>query len=211
MYKKLILMLTIGALMILSAGCGKRNQESAEGNEGSAVDISAADSANASVDSADLPELSTEEEDDDYEPAELACSLPKGFRPDSQEDGLYVHKSYPTDLSTISYDISDNNGDFSDMTLDEYKSLVEEDFLDNFGDEVILDISSYEEVVVDRRKGFRIEMSYTFKGVDYEQLTYILFNGNELHNLTFTQEKDGGWMDKFKESAESMHFVKTGN
>lgn len=207
MYKKLILMLAISALTILSAGCGKKNQESAEMNAESAVDISAADSADNSADSAGLPELNQEEEFV-YEPAILACSLPKGFKPDANEDGLYVHKNYPTDLSSISYDISDSSDDLRHMTMDEYKSLMEEDFLASYGDEVPLDISSYEEIVIDHRSGFRIKMSYEFKNIEYEQLTYILFNGDELHNLTFSQEKGKDWMEDFEASAETLHFVK---
>lgn len=210
MYKKLILMLTCSMLVVSLAGCGKNNQESAEVNEESAVDNSAADSANASVDSVKLPELSPEE-DFVYEPAMLACSLPKDFKADSSEEGMWVHKSYPTDLSTITYDISDSSEELKGMSLDVYKRLMEEDFLNTYGDEVTINISSYDNIVIDHRNGFRIMMSYEFKNMEYEQLTYILFNGDELHNLTFSQEKDKGWMDDFEACAETIHFVKTGN
>lgn len=210
MYKKLILMLTCSMLMVSLAGCGKNNQESAEVNEESAVDNSAADSANDSADPVEFPELSSEEEFI-YEPAELACSLPKGFVSDSEEEGMYVHKSYPTDLSSISYDISDSSEELMNMSQDDYKRLMEEDFLNSFGDEVTINISSYENIVIDHRSGFRIMMNYEFKNMEYEQLTYILFNGDELHNLTFSQEKGKDWMDDFEASAETIHFVKTGN
>lgn len=210
MYKKLILMLTCGMLVVSLAGCGKNNQGSAEVNEESAVDNSAADSANASVDSVKLPELNLEEEFV-YEPAMLACSLPKDFKQDSSEEGMWVHKSYPTDLSTITYDISDSSEELKGMSQDMYKSLMEEDFLNTYGDEVTINISSYDNIVIDHRNGFKIMMSYEFKNIEYEQLTYILFNGDELHNLTFSQEKDKGWMDDFEACAETIHFVKTGN
>ena len=208
MYKKLILMLTLGMLAISLAGCGKNNQESAEVNEESAVDNSAADSANASADSVEVPELDLEEEFV-YEPAMLACSLPKDFNPDSKEEGLWVHKSYPTDLASISYDMSGGGESLMQMTMEEYKSLMEEDFLNSYGDEIPVNVSSYEKIVIDRRSGFKIKVSYELKGVEYEQLTYLLFNGDEIHNLTFSQEKGTDWMDDFEASAETLHFVKT--
>lgn len=210
MYKKLILMLTCGMLVFSLAGCGKNNQGSTEVNEESAVDNSAADSADTLVDSVEFPELNPEEEAEViYEPAMLACSLPKDFKPDSEEEGKWVHKSYPN--STITYDISNGGENFSQMTLEEYKSLMEDDFTRTYGDAVTLNISVYEKIAIDRRNGFRILMNYELKGIELEQLTYLLFNGDEIHNLTFTQEKDNGRMDDFEACAETIHFVKTGN
>lgn len=214
MYKRLILMLAFGMLVVSLAGCGK-NRGSAEVNEESAVDNSAADSADALVDSVKFPELSPEEEVAEeeviYEPAMLACSLPKDFKPDSGEEGLWVHKSYPTELSSISYDISEGSENFSQMTLEEYKSLMEDDYISTYGDAVTLNISVYEKIAIDRRNGFKILMSYELKEIEYEQLTYLLFNGDEIHNLTFTQEKGNDRMDDFEACAETIHFVKTGN
>lgn len=212
MYKKLILILAFGMLVTSLAGCSKNKQGSAEVNEESAVDNSAADSADTLVDSVEFPELNLEgEEEVVYEPAMLACSLPKDFKQDSGEEGLWVHKSYPTELSSISYDISDGSDNFSQMTLEEYKSLMEDDYISTYGDAVTLNISVYEKIAIDRRNGFKILMSYELKGIEYEQLTYLLFNGDEIHNLTFTQEKGNDRMDDFEACAETIHFVKTGN
>lgn len=55
------------------------------------------------------------------------------------------------------------------------------------------------------RSGFSIEL----KGTVYEQLSYNLFNGDETHILTFTQEEGAGWMDDFEKCGESIHFVAT--
>lgn len=212
MYKKLILILAFGMLVASLAGCGKNNQGSAEVNEESAVDSSTADTL---VDSVKFPELSPAEEEEEvetiYEPAMLACSLPKDFKPESGEEGSWVHKSYPTELSSISYDISGGSENYSQMTMEEYKSLMEDDFARAYGDTVTLNISVYEKIAIDRRKGFKILMSYELKGIEFEQLIYLLFNGNEIHNLTFTHEKGNDRMNDFETSAETIHFVKTGN
>lgn len=210
MYKRLMLILAISMLISSLAGCGRNDQGSTEVNEESAVDNSAADSANASVDSAPVPQVNFEETGEyDYKPAELACSLPKGFVESSDDEGMYLHKSFPKDLSAISYDISDSTDDPTEMTLEEYKRLIEDDFIRTYGDAVTVNISVYEKIVLDHRNGLKIKLSYNFKATDYEQLTFLFFNGDEVHNLTFTQVGDHDWMEEFEACAENLHFVET--
>lgn len=211
MYKKLILLLVTVLLMTQVIGCGNGNdQESTEANE-SAVDTSTADSSD--VDLEKLPELSSVDQTEDsvditavYEEADLLCVLPKGFVAYEGEEGVYVHKSYPGDTSTISYVISESDEDITQMTREEYKNLCEEDFLESYGDEATIEINSYESIRVDGRNGLKIKLEYELKGVDYEQLVYIIYNGTETHILNYTQEKDGGWMKEFEESGDSLSF-----
>ena len=209
MYKKLILLLVTGILAIQIAGCGnKKNQESTEVE--SAVENSTADSDSSQIDLEDLPDLpgtETEAEEVFYEPADLSCSLPKGFKALDGEEGIYVYKTYPKDISTISYVISENDEDITQMSVDEYKKLLEDDFLDTYGDEVTVNITSYKKINVDGRNGLKIKLSYEFKGVEYEQLNYIFFNGDESHIMCYTQEADAGWMEKFEASGDSLRFV----
>ena len=209
MYKKLILLLVTGILAIQIAGCGnKKNQESTEVE--SAVENSTADSDSSQIDLEDWPDLpgtETEAEEVFYEPADLSCSLPKGFKALDSEEGIYVYKTYPKDISTISYVISENDEDITQMSVDEYKKLLEDDFLDTYGDEVTVNITSYKKINVDGRNGLKIKLSYEFKGVEYEQLNYIFFNGDESHIMCYTQEADAGWMEKFEESGDSLRFV----
>ncbi|MBP3507410.1 MAG: hypothetical protein J6K43_13540 [Lachnospiraceae bacterium] len=208
MYKKLILLLVTLVLAVHLTGCGnKKNQESTDVE--SAVDNSTADSDNDQIDVSDLPALPGTENDEPvvYEPADLSCVLPKGFKALSGEEGIYVYKTYPKDISTISYVISESDEDITQMTKDEYKKMMEEDFLDAYGDEVDVKIHSYDKIRVDKRNGIRIKLEYDFKGVTYEQLNYMIFNGDESHIMSFTQEADAGWMDDFEKSGESLHFV----
>lgn len=208
MYKKLIILLVTMVLMAQVIGCGnKNNHESTEAE--SAVETATAD---LNDDQPDLPEVSEEavvpEEDEDvvYEPADLSCELPKGFVA-YDEEGVYVHKSYPTDISTISYVISESDEDITQMSQDEYKKLLEDDFLSAYGDEVKVIIISYENIKVDKRNGLKIKLEYEFKGVEYEQLNYIIYNGDETHSLNFTQEKGEDWMEEFEKSGNSLHFA----
>ena len=52
----------------------------------------------------------------------LTCVLPKGFQDDGDNEGLYVHKSYPTDISTISHVISEEGDDISQWSADDFKA-----------------------------------------------------------------------------------------
>lgn len=205
MGKKWMILLMAVFLTVQAAGCGNKDiQESTETE--SAAEDAAADSDSQS----DLPEESEtgEVSDEDFGPAYISCELPKGFEEYSGDEGLYVTKNYPSDLSTISYDISDNFSiSIENLTQDVYQNMLESDFLRNYGDDVTVNIKSYKTIVIDGRAGLRIQLGYAFKGTDYEQLVYIIYNSDEVHCLTFTQEKDAGWMDDFEECGETIHMI----
>lgn len=214
MYKKLILLLVTSVLMVQIIGCGNKNNQESTGN-GSAVENSTADSDNSQVDLENIPQISENsdtkqgtvtDEEVVYEPADLSCELPNGFEAYEDEEGVYVYKNYPKDSSTISYVISESDEDITKMTRDEYKKLLEDDFLEVYGDDVKININSFEYIKVDKRNGIKIKLEYEFKGVEYEQLNYIIYNGDETHSLNFTQEKGGKWMDDFEKSGDSLHF-----
>ncbi len=189
--KVTIMLLCCG--MLLLAGCGKKN----------------------TVETQPLDELTqpeeTEEETEDtdvhFAPADLTCVLPKGFQDNGDNEGLYVHKSYPSDISTISHVISDEGEDISQWSAEDFKAALEQDYYNTYGDYVSIEIAQSDKLTVDGRPGYRILMEFTFKGVDYEQLMYALFNGDEVHYLFYTQEKGGKWMDEFVKSGETIHFV----
>ena len=141
-----------------------------------------------------------------FENAVLSCSIPEGFEPHPDEEGLYIHKSYPKDISTISYVISESDEDTSDITEENFKEMLEADYMSAYGDEVEINITEFKKIKVDGRNGLRIMLNCEFKGQEYEQLMYMIFNGEETHILDFTQEKGGKWMDKFIECGDSLAF-----
>lgn len=139
--------------------------------------------------------------------ADLTCTLPAGFEEQPDEPGLYVYKTYPVDSSTISYVISESDYDISDVSKENFEQELEEDFYDIYGDQVGVNITQYEKITIDGRNGLRIMMTYEFKGAEYEQLMYMLYNGNESHILNFTQEQGGKWMDEFEKCGETIAFT----
>lgn len=208
MYKKLMVFFVTLAVAVQLTGCGNTKEQGSADTE-SAVEEAAADSNNTQADNSDSSALSAAQDDGTvaYEPADLACKLPDGFEELSGEEGVYVYRTYPKDVSVITYTITASDVDITQTTRDEYKKLMEEDLYDAFGDEVNVIIHSYDKIRVDKRNGIRIKLQYDLKGVTYEQLNYMLFNGDESHVMSYTQEADAGWMDDFEKSGESLHFV----
>ena len=139
-------------------------------------------------------------------PAELICSLPKNFEESSEEAGLFVHKSFPEDISTISHVIAEGGEDISQIEQEEFLEMLKADYLENYGDEIDITFSKYKKINIDGRPGISVKMRFEFKAISFEQLVVMLYNGEESHIITYTQEEGNKWMDVFEKSAESIEF-----
>ena len=212
MFKRWMLLLMACLMLFVVAGCGKnKTSETTEVGEESAVGNTTADSDDIQY-VTDLPAIPSTNmtdgvsEETSFEDGSIVCELPKGFKADPDEEGLYVHRSYPKDLSTISYVISESDEDVTQIKQNEYQAMLEADFLASYGDDVTVNIMLYQKIKVDGRNGLKIKLNYEFKGVAYEQLIYMLYNGDESHILSFTQEKDGKWAEEFEKCGDSISF-----
>lgn len=206
MYKKWMLILVIGMLTVQIAGCGGTgNEEPTEVVDGSAVELSTADSDNIQNGTeANIPDEMEDEEPVFFGDADLTIELPRGFRPYQNEEGLYVHRNYPSDLSTISYVISESEEDITQMKQEEFTDLLEADYYQVYGDNVEIHVTEYENIQIDGRHGLKIKFEFEFKGIGYEQLMLAIYNGHETHILNYTQEEGAGWMEDFEKSADSI-------
>lgn len=146
--KRKITMLLLCCGMLLFAGCGKQKAVEEQPQTGQTQDVP----------QAILPALTEEETGDTdvyFAPADLTCVLPKGFQDDGDNEGLYVHKSYPTDISTISHVISEEGDDISQWSADDFKAALEQDYYDTYGDHVNIEIVQSDKLTVDGRPGYR--------------------------------------------------------
>lgn len=214
MNKRIVVFLMVGMLSAQVMGCGnKKDPESAEVSvtvedivEAEQENISSANVPSDLEDAAETDLGSDDTEPPVFEEADLTCILPDGFN-EHDVEGLYVHKNYPKDTATIDYMIVESDEDIMEMTKEEYKKMLDEEFLERYGDNIDVVINSFEKIRVDGRNGLKVKMEFEFRETIYEQLIYLVKNGNENHNLSFTQEKDGGWMDEFEKSGDSISFV----
>lgn len=217
MRKKLIMALLV-ILLFTVAGCGNKNKDDAEGDEESGA-VKITDVEAAAVPGMDNPG----ENNDEAEPveevegmedtpvfftsADLLWVLPKSFRALDGAEGVYVPRDHQRDTSTVIYVIAESDENISDVSQDEFREMMEADFLDTYGDQVSISITNFEKIKVNKRSGLRIDMEYEFKGTEYRQTEIMLYNGDESHIITYTQEKDGKWAEEFENSISSLNFA----
>lgn len=210
MYKNRIMLCVLALAFVMSA-CGNKDKKNSDVTiEKPAVEISTAGSDDNIVEEEKKTETkeemvdNNEEEYVNDESEELTCVLPDGFEEYPDEEGLYVHKSFPKDTSTISYVISDSGE--AEITKEQLEADLEADYLDAYGDEVDVKVSEFKNIRVDDRRSLYIKLEYEFKGVEYEQFMCLIYNGADAHVLNFTQEKGGKWTEEFEECIESIAF-----
>ncbi len=215
--KFLIISLIFGFLLM--AGCGKK--EEAVEEEPVETVVTPVETIVEEEEEAEAAEIVENEETKNEEaeaeepeeepeiktgPAELICALPKNFEESSEEAGLFVHKSFPEDISTISHVIAEDGEDISQIEQEEFLEMLKADYLESYGDEIDITFSKYKKINVDGRPGISVKMDFEFKSIMFEQLVVMLYNGGESHIITYTQEKGNKWMDVFEKSAESIEF-----
>ena len=202
MQKRLIVLL-ISIMLLTMTACGNKSLESS--NEAIAEQTDVEDEPKA-----DLTEDNGESNGQEiitFSDGELRWKLPEQFEELEDEEGIYVHKSYPKDISTVSYIILDNDSSFTDITKEEFQSMLEDDIYDTYGDEVDVIVNKYEKGKLNDRNTLRIDFEFQFKGTDYEQIEFIIFNGDETHIINYMQEKGGKWSEEFEKSISSMSFA----
>ena len=202
MQKRRIVLL-ISIMLLTMTACGNKSLESS--NEAIAEQTDVEDEPKA-----DLTENngeSNEQEIITFSDGELRWKLPEQFEELEDEEGIYVHRSYPKDISTVSYIILDNDSSFTDITKEEFQSMLEDDIYDTYGDEVDVIVNKYEKGKLNDRNTLRIDFEFQFKGTDYEQIEIIIFNGDETHIINYMQEKGGKWSEEFEKSISSMSFA----
>ena len=202
MQKRLIVLL-ISIMLLTMTACGNKSLESANEAIAEQTDVEDEPKADLTEDNGE----SNEQEMITFSDGELRWKLPEQFEELEDEEGIYVHKSYPKDISTVSYIILDNDSSFTDITKEEFQSMLEDDIYDTYGDEVDVTVNKYEKGKMNSRNTLRIDFEFQFKGTDYEQIEIIIFNGDETHIINYMQEKGGKWSEEFEKSISSMSFA----
>lgn len=129
--------------------------------------------------------------------------LPEGFEESQETDNLYVTARYPLDTSMIYYEVMDGDISLQLMTQDMFLEQVEESFRETYGDDIKVDIDSYESVKISGYPAFRIRCHYEADGIKITQLEYII-NADKTYAITYSQTSDYDWMEAFEESAATI-------
>lgn len=140
-----------------------------------------------------------------YGPANLICIVPDEFK-ETKNAGEYLTKDYPKDVSSINQVISESEENPTLKTQEEFEASIEEEYHNAYGDEVDIDITQYDSIVVDGRPGLWVMYNFDFRGESYNILMVILYNGTETNYITYMEGPGSYWMDKFADSAVTIHF-----
>ena len=162
MDKRWLILLMMILITVKITGCAGRETENSSDLRGAAgQEISEAESTGT----IEFSSWSDEEalEQPEFKPADLACKIPDGFEEQSDEAGLYLHKSFPEDIASISYVITQADDTVMKMTREDYRDAYAKELYDVYGDEVDIIIHSFDHVRVDQRNAIRITLEYELK------------------------------------------------
>ena len=184
-------------IMITLTACGNAPSKEAK----------APDKPDNTISTATVETKVEEYKEDEYKfgPAELVCYMPEDFE-ETDYPGEYLHKSYPDDVSSINHIIGNESEDILDMTSEEFAMQIASEYYDGYGENVDINVTQYDKIIVDGRPGFWIMYNFDFRREHYETLEVILYNADETHSVTFLQGPGSDCMEEFIETAKTIGF-----
>lgn len=228
LYKYAAVFLMAVGMVSLLAGCGgdgtaSVNAQTGESSEGvtavaERVDTTASQNSTA----VSLPEMDPEtrqqlmtellEENDmdssvvESEKVTKRCTfdIPEGFEESQDVDNLYVTARYPLDASMIYYEVMDGDISLQLMTEEHFTKEAEESLSQLYGEEITLNMESFENVKIDGYPAFRVLCRYETQGIEITQLEYII-NADKTYAVTYSQTSDIDRMEEYEASAATIH------
>lgn len=210
MKKKLLAVIMMAVLALSVTACGGGvldiakdvndavNSSKEDKENDTEDDVNIEDSINDALDNSEEVEEDTTAESE----GTLTFTVPEGFVYDESSQ-LYNSPDY---LGNINYLTMDNDGSFNMVTKALMEMGLESQLTSQFGSEVDITVTSWEDVTVDGYEAIRYSISYELSGISVVQ-TQIIINGTEkLHYLTFTEMNNSGYADEFAACEETMKF-----
>lgn len=130
--------------------------------------------------------------------------IPEGFEESQDMSDLYVTARYPLDSSMIYYEILEGDISLQLMTQEQFTEQAEESFRLQYGEDITLDIESFESVKIDGYPAFRIMCQYEADEIRITQLQYLI-NADKTYVITYSQTSDYDWMEAYEASAATIH------
>ncbi len=158
-----------------------------------------------------------------------SCSfiVPPQFVP-GEESGLFIHKDYPMESSSISYNIYYNGKDkvltnrekqallqkgevppideSENLTKEIYQDMMSEAYAAEYGHDVDLDVTSFDRKSFDGYPGYKITSEFKPEGeMKVHQMVYIILSRYRTFTITFQGAEDDECQELFEKSAETIH------
>lgn len=138
-------------------------------------------------------------------PVTRGCSftVPEAFAEAEDIEGMYVTKRYPIDASMIYYVELDRDVALQLMTEETFKAQAEENFREEYGEDIEVTIDSFERMQIDGCPAFRILCHYQVGDTEIVQLEYAI-NADKSYVITYCQTSDYDRMEEYEASAETI-------
>ncbi|MBO5055443.1 MAG: hypothetical protein J6C64_03680 [Lachnospiraceae bacterium] len=173
------------------------------------ADIQSDEEAGKYIEMKEFELKETEEESGREEVQYCVVLIPEGYHESEQIPGMYLHERTPLDSSNIYYTVSEgkNGGQVSDsLTEKAYKETIEKAFQEK-GQDVELEIDSFEELSMDGIPAYKIRSCYETDGNRIQQLTYLVLAENT-YTITYSQSEDDELLADFEISDGEIKLVK---
>ncbi len=221
------------AAVYMSAGCGGKDEEAVSGSvqtqaetgeaaqdaESGTEDVTPAmtqeeiEAAQVAMDDETRQQLTAQllEENDldtsvmEIERATRGCvfGVPEGFHESEETPGLYVTDRYPIDASMIYYEVMDRDVSLQLLTAELFREQAQESLSEAYGEDVTVNVESFESVEISGYPAFRILCSYEAEGLQVTQLEYAI-NADKTYMITYTQTDEYDRMEAYKASAATI-------
>lgn len=198
--KKKILLLALFSFLL--SGCGKEVV--------TVAGVLSEDGQN--TDYIEMKEFELKGQTEEKSGDEVSCCavlIPTGYHESEEIPGMYIHERSPLESSNVYYTVSEGNGDGKvsrSLTKDSYRETMEEAFREA-GQEVELEIESFEEIDMEGIPGYKIRSSYAVEEGEIEQLTYLIL-AEDTYTVTYSQMSDDELMVDFEISDGEIRLVR---
>lgn len=138
-----------------------------------------------------------------------AVMIPAGYHESEEIPGMYLHERTPLDSSNIYYTVSEGSGNglvSESLTKEAYSKIMEEAFRES-GQEVSLEIESFEEIDMEGIPAYKIRSTYEVADHQIEQLAYLIL-AEDTYTITYSQAADDELMADFEVSDGEIKLVK---
>lgn len=209
MKKKLLLMVMAVSAMTLFTACGKKEDEKEEVTvEEVTEEVAEEETEEVTEEVAEevAEEVTEEETEEVVTGPQFYFEIPTEFV-ESDTEGLYITENYPEDGSNVYYLQAAADPASVNMSQEDFEAQIVSTYEEMYEETITLNVQEFTKTTVAGVDALRIMCSYTFAGIEIQQLEYLIAAEDASYVVTYTQTGDSDWMETFEASVATFDFV----